>query len=120
MNNKNRYKKNNSYSIPVFVLSLLFFLAIAFLAYDAVAEDKKINTPVSFQPPPGEEQPDKTAGAGTRDGVSCSQSTAIQGVKTISDRSNLLPLHLTTTAIMERKLFMEGQLKNILLSGLIY
>ncbi len=90
MNNKNRYKKNNSYSIisSSTVLSLLFFLAIAFSsAYDAVAEDKKINTPVSFQPPPGEEQPDKTAGAGTRDGVSCSQSAAIQGVKSISDRS---------------------------------
>ena len=93
MNKKNQERKiNNTYNniSSLTILSLLFSVAIAFSsAFDAMASEEKINTPVLFQPPPGEEQPEETEGAGTRDGGSCSHNVATQALKTIDDRSDL-------------------------------
>ena len=115
MNKKNKYKKINNNCgrfSSLTILSLLFSVAIAFLsAVDAIANEEKINTPVLFQPPPGEEEPDETEGAGTRDGGKCSQDIATQAVKRIGDRSELTAIAPYENDNYGAKIFYGGTTK---------
>ena len=92
---KRKYQNKNDWHIIGLstVLNLLipvlstFFFVSEMLANE---EKNKIDTPILFQPPPGEEQPEDTKGGGSRDdGSSCDRDFTVQGQKNIGNPTSL-------------------------------
>ena len=78
---KRKYQNKNTCKIGLLTgFSLLFLFVTFFRALKTLAkQENSINTPVLFQPPPGEEQPEDTKGGGSRDeGSSCNRDIMTQ------------------------------------------
>lgn len=91
MAKKLRYRHKNRFKLCLLTGSILLFLLTTFKTLKTFAneENNNINTPVLFQPPPGEKPPEDTEGGGSRDdGNSCDRDI-VDRRSSASDRSTL-------------------------------